>query len=136
MDALRPRIAVINDDPEFLALLEEALEEHGPYDVSTFRDVETSIDQLRQVRPDLLIIDVLTDQLPSGWEVAVVAGADQVLGPIPILVCSPMVKELEHRIAELRHIANVRVLAKPFTLRELRDAVSQAIGRQQAAVEE
>ena len=136
MEAHRSRIAVINDNPDFLGLLEEALEDHGPYDVSTFRDVETSIDELRRARPDLLIIDVLTDQLPTGWEIAVVAGADQVLGPIPILVCSPMVKQLEHRIAELRRIANVRVLAKPFTLRELREAVAAAIGRPPVAGEE
>lgn len=123
----RSRIAVINDDPEFLELVEEILEEDGPYEVFTFRDKETSLGELRAARPDLIIVDILVGDLPSGWELALLAGADNELGPIPIIVSSPDIHGLGRRVEELREVANVRVVSKPFTTDQLRDAVRDAL---------
>jgi CheY-like chemotaxis protein len=123
----RRRIAVVNDDPDFLALVEQLLEAEGPYEVFTFRDEETRLGELRAVTPEVIVIDVLATSLPSGWELAVVAGADAGLGPIPIIVTSPNVPGLGHRAEELREVANVRIVSKPFTTEELRAAVHQAL---------
>ena len=123
----RRRIAVVNDDPEFLALLEQLLESEGPYEVFTFRDEETRLGELRAVAPEVIVIDILAASLPTGWELAVVAGADATLGPIPIIVTSPNIPGLGHRVDELREVANVRVVPKPFTIEELRAAVRGAL---------
>jgi CheY-like chemotaxis protein len=123
----RRRVAVVNDDPDFLALVEQLLESEGPYEVFTFRDEETRLGELRAVAPEVIIIDILATTLPSGWELAVVAGADTSLGPIPIVVTSPNVPALGHRVEELREVANVRVVPKPFTTDELRGAVRDAL---------
>lgn len=122
------RIAVVNDDPSFLKLLDEVLEAAGDYEVFTFRDEETSLAELRALRPDLIIVDILLGSLPSGWELALLAGADRDLGPVPIIVTTPDVPGLGRRVDELRQVANVRVLSKPFTLEELRAAVREASG--------
>ena len=126
-DPRRRRVAVVNDDPDFLALVEQLLESEGPYEVFTFRDEETRLGELRAVAPEVIIIDILATTLPSGWELAVVAGADTSLGPIPIVVTSPNVPALGHRVEELREVANVRVVPKPFTTDELRGAVRDAL---------
>lgn len=123
----RRRIAVVNDDPEFLALIEQLLESEGPYEVFTFRDEETSLGELRAIHPELIVIDVLVASLPSGWELALLAGADAALGPVPIIVTSPDVPGLGRRVDELREVANVRCVAKPFTTEELRTAVRHAL---------
>lgn len=123
----RRKIAVINDDPAFLQLVNDVLEAEGPYEVFRFRDEETSLGELRALRPDLIIIDILLDELPSGWELALLAGADQQLGPVPIIVSSPDVRGLGRRVDELRDVANVRVLPKPFTLDELRSIVHEVL---------
>lgn len=123
----RPRIAVVNSDPRFLELIGELLEEVGPYQAFTFRDTETSLAELRATAPDLVMIDILVDALPSGWELALVAGADQTLGPVPIIVTTPDMPGVQHRVGELRQIANVRVLPKPFKLDELRAHVQDAL---------
>lgn len=120
-------IAVVNDDPEFLELVDSVLEAVGSYEVFTFRDEETSLSELRAVRPDLILIDIVAAQAPSGWELALLAGADAELGPVPVIVTSPDVPGLGQRVEELRAVANVRVLSKPFTLDELRDTVREAI---------
>ena len=120
------RIAVVNDDPEFLALVEEILESSGPYEVFVFRDAETCLAEIRAVQPRLLLVDVLTADVPNGWELALLAGADRQLGPVPIIITSPAVPALGRRVEELREIANIRVLSKPFTTEELRGAVREA----------
>jgi DNA-binding response OmpR family regulator len=124
---VRWKVAVVNDDPDFLQLVNDVLEAEGPFEVFPFRDEETSLGELRAVRPDLLVVDILLEQLPSGWELALLAGADRELGPIPIIVVSPAVAALGRRVRELREIANVRVLSKPFTLEELGHAVHDAL---------
>jgi CheY-like chemotaxis protein len=132
MDDRRRRIAVVNDDPAFLALVEEVLESHGPYEVFTFRDEETSLGELRAIQPELIIIDVIAATLPSGWELALLAGADAALGPIPVIITSPEVPGLGRRAAELREVANVRIVSKPFTTEALREAVHEALERSDA----
>lgn len=123
----RTAIAVVNDDPEFLGLLEQVLEREGSYEVFTFRDQETRLGEIRAIEPKVIIIDVLTAKLPSGWELALLAGADHQLGPVPVIVTSPDVPGLGHRVDELREVANVRVVSKPFTVEELRHSVSEAL---------
>jgi len=123
----RWKVAVVNDDPEFLALVNDVLEAEGPYEVFPFRDEATSLAELRAVRPDLIVIDILLEELPSGWELALLAGADPELGPIPIIVVSPELPALGRRVRELREVANVRVLPKPFTLDELGHVVHEAL---------
>jgi len=125
----RSTIAIINDDPAFLQLLNDILEAEGPYDVFPFRDRETRLEELRTLRPDLIVIDILVATQPTGWEIALLAGADQKLGPIPIIVSSPNVPGLGQRVDELLEVANVRVLSKPFTLEELRQAVHMALAQ-------
>ena len=127
MDPHRARIAVVNDSPEVLAMIERALEAVGPYEVFAFRDDETSLAEIRAVRPSLLIVDVLVASVPSGWELALLAGADQQLGPVPIVITSPQVPGLGRRVEELRSVAGIRILSKPFTVEELHEMVSRAL---------
>lgn len=128
----RRKIAVINDDPAFLQLINDVLEADGRCDVYRFQDEETSLAELRALSPNLIIIDILLAELPSGWELALLAGADQQLGPVPIIVSSPDVPGLGRRVGELREIANVRVLPKPFTLDELRAIVHETLATSSA----
>ena len=123
----RRRIAVVNDDPDFLALVEQLLESEGPYEVFTFRDEETRLGELRAIAPEVIVIDILATTVLTGWELALVAGADATLGPIPVVVTSPNMPGLGHRVEELREVANVRVVSKPFTTEELRTAVHDAL---------
>ena len=127
MDSPRTRIAVVNDSPDFLAVVERVLEDLGPYEVFTFRDEETSLGEIRAVRPSLILVDVLVAEVPSGWELALLAGADSVLGPIPIVITSPAVPGLGRRLEELRAVAGIRVLSKPFTAEELHGVVAEVL---------
>lgn len=127
VDREHRRIAVINNDPAFLELVEQLLEAEGPYEVFTFRDEETSLGELRAIRPQLIVIDVLADTMPSGWQLALLAAVDSQLGSAPIIITTPKMPTLGRRLDELHEVASVRVVSKPFTSDELRTAVQEAL---------
>lgn len=128
----RPRISVVNDNPEFLDLMSAILAEDAGYDVSLFNGEKTSIDEIADARPELLIVDLLLGGA-SGWDIVALARADVRLSSIPILVCSADVASLRDRAEELERVGNVHVLRKPFGVDELTDAVSGLVDRKPAS---
>jgi CheY-like chemotaxis protein len=128
----RPRITVLNDNPEFLELMSAILDDDAGYDVVTFSEATTSVDDLVESRPDLVIVDLLLAGA-SGWEIVALSRADERLTDVPIIVCSADVASLRERAGELERIGNVHVLAKPFGIDELTEIVERLIGRAVAA---
>jgi CheY-like chemotaxis protein len=128
----RPRITVLNDNPEFLELMSAILDDDAGYDVATFSEATTSVDDLVESRPDLVIVDLLLAGA-SGWEIVALSRADGRLIDVPIIVCSADVASLRERAGELERIGNVHVLAKPFGIDELTEIVERLIGRAVAA---
>lgn len=123
----RPRITVVNDNPEFLELMSAILDEDAGYLVTLFHGEETSIAEIAASDPDLVIVDLLLGGA-SGWEIVTLARADARLAEIPVVVCSADVTGLRDRAAELERIGNVHVLVKPFALDEVTGLVERLIG--------
>ena len=127
-ETAKPRISVVNDNPDFLELMSAILAEDAGFEVSLFNGEETSMDEIAGARPDLLIIDLLLGGV-SGWELVVLARADERLATVPVIVCSADVAELRNHTDELERIGNVHVLAKPFSVDEVTGLVDSLIGR-------
>ena len=125
--ATQPRITVINDNPEFLALMSAILDEDAGYEVTTLTGDTTTIAEIADSRPDLIIVDLLLGGA-SGWELVALARSDERLAGVPIIICSADVMALRDREAELQRIGQVHVLAKPFGIDEVTDLVQQLIG--------
>ena len=132
MTASRPRISVVNDNPEFLELMSAILAEDAGYDVSLFDGERASMDELAASDPDLLIVDLLLGGA-SGWEIVALARADRRLAAIPVLICSADVTALRDHAEELERIGDVHVLRKPFGVDELTDAVAGLVDRRPAS---
>jgi two-component system alkaline phosphatase synthesis response regulator PhoP len=128
----RPRISVVNDNPEFLELMSAILAEDAGYEVTLFDGEQTSMDELAASRPDLLIVDLLLGGA-SGWEIVALARADARLAGVPVLICSADVSALRERAEELERVGNVHVLRKPFGVDELTDTVSGLLDRSTAS---
>jgi DNA-binding response OmpR family regulator len=125
--ASQPRIAVINDNPEFLDLMSAILDEDAGYDVTLFDGASTALDEIAASEPDLIIVDLLLGGA-SGWELVTLARADARLSDVPVIICSADVVTLRDRAAELEQIGNVHVLAKPFGIDEMTGLVERLIG--------
>jgi DNA-binding response OmpR family regulator len=128
----RPRITVLNDNAEFLELMSAILDDDAGYDVVTFSEATTRVDDLVESRPDLVIVDLLLAGA-SGWEIVALSRADERLNDVPIIVCSADVASLRDRASELERVGNVHVLSKPFGIDELTELVERLIGRAVAA---
>ena len=123
----RPRISVVNDNPDFLELMSAILDEDAGYDVGLFNGQETEIDALAAADPDLIVVDLLLGGA-SGWEIVTLARADGRLAGVPIIVCSADVAGLRERAGDLEHMGNVHVLSKPFSIDEITGLVEQLVG--------
>jgi CheY-like chemotaxis protein len=128
----RPRISVVNDNPDFLELMSAILDEDAGYDVRLFEGREARVAELVESEPDLIIVDLLLGGA-SGWELVALARADDGLAAVPIIVCSADVMALREREAELERIGNVHMLAKPFAIEEMTSLVESLIGRSVSA---
>jgi CheY-like chemotaxis protein len=124
----RPRISVVNDNPEFLELMSAILDEESGYAVTLFDGETTSVAEIAAADPDLVIVDLLLGGA-SGWEIVALTRADERLADRPILVCSADVSALREKTDELARIGNVHVLEKPFSIDQITDLVERLIGR-------
>jgi CheY-like chemotaxis protein len=127
-DQRRPRICVVNDNPEFLELMSAILDEDAGYEVRLFDGEKTTIDEIAECDPDLVIVDLLLAGA-SGWEIVALSRADERLADRPILVCSADVSALREKTEELARIGGVHVLEKPFSIDEITEVVERLIGR-------
>ena len=82
----QPSILVVDDDDAIRELLRQSLEAEG-YDIREARDGVEAIQQVKLVKPDLIILDVMMPQI-NGFEVAAVLKNDPQMADIPIIVLS------------------------------------------------
>lgn len=124
-----PRITVVNDSAEFLELMRDILSDAG-YHVSTYNGDTTGIDEIAGSRPDLLVIDLrLGGSDPSGWDIALMARADEYLRDVPIIICSADTFQLRQRQSEMSALADIHVLPKPFGLSDAEELVGRLLAR-------
>jgi CheY-like chemotaxis protein len=124
----RPRISVVNDNPDFLELMSAILDEESGYAVTLFDGETTSVAEIAAADPDLVIVDLLLGGA-SGWDIVALTRADERLADRPILVCSADVSALREKTDELARIGNVHVLEKPFSIDQITELVERLIGR-------
>ncbi len=121
----RVRVAVINDDTDFLGLMEQVLSDEG-YDVDLMRTFEDTHDRVRESQPDVVICDIVMRLEERGWELVEMLTLDPQTHDIPVIVCSAAVQRLEER-REVLERQGIRAIAKPFDLPTLLATIQDAI---------
>ena len=125
-----PRITVVNDNPEFLELMNALLEQDSGYDVTTIdADTLDDVEPIRTSQPDLLIIDLRwrRDGL-AGWDVLLAVRADSELEQLPIILCTGDLQSLEEHAQTIADDVKVATLQKPFHVEDLEARVRQFVG--------
>ena len=124
-DASPHRVVVADDDPETLALLEEALSLHG-YRVWTASNGEEALALVHEHQPDLILVDT-NMPIMDGYEVIRQLKVDEATRPIPIVVIttSPVDKERD-RVQVLGMEVN-QYLTKPLSIEMLIREIKKAM---------
>lgn len=131
-DALteQPRVTVINDNPEFLALVGEVLT--SDHFVATLIDGDRgdALEHVRASNPDVLMIDLrLGTEGLHGWDIAQAVRRDRELSQLPILVCSADHEAMEELGEQVSTDTHAALLRKPFALDDLIQAIERLLDR-------
>ena len=128
-------ILVVDDRQSFLTLMRMLLEDEN-YRVSVLQRGEGAIESIRELMPDLVILDL---KLPdaSGTDILMGLRAETSTAEIPVIVYSAAVLETE-ALSNLitgnpSRYVNVSVLQKPFDLDTLLERIQQVLGVAQSS---
>jgi len=125
-DIACPRhIMVVNDTQEILDLFRDLLEEEG-YRVSLYSFAFQDLAEVKQRKPDLVILDFIIGGEAQGWQLLQKLRMDRETMSIPIIVCTAaiaLIRELEGRLRD----KNVGIILKPFDIDDLLREVSRAL---------
>lgn len=121
----RPCVVAIDASEDVRALYREMLRDEG-YEVATLACHEASRDALRELRPDIVLLDCFIGCDPSGWELLQVLSLDVDLQRVPVVICTTDNRMFDHeRRASLDD--GIQVLSKPFDVRELLSVLTTAL---------
>jgi CheY-like chemotaxis protein len=120
------RVLLIDDDQSNLDFMRKLLGLEG-HELIWAADGEQGLASVRQLRPELIICDVVMPHL-GGYAVLETVRADPQLSRIPVLLFSAAMDE-EARAMGLRRGAT-EVMAKPFDLEQLRGAIRRCLGQE------
>lgn len=113
----KKHVMVVNDYPEFLALLSEFLAEEG-YQVSALPKHQGAFEQIKASCPDIVICDLIFDNIPAGWALLDMLYLDPVTRAIPVILCSAATKQIQESVPSLAG-KGILWLEKPFELETL-----------------
>ena len=116
-DGQKQHILVINDTQEILDLFREILEEEG-YRTSLYSSGFSDIQQIAEMAPDLVILDLMIGGESQGWQMLQKMKMSRKTADIPVVVCTAAVSLARDLEGHLR-AKNVGLVLKPFDIDEL-----------------
>lgn len=121
--AFRRRILIVDDDLDFLELLQDALRDR--FDVDVASSGLEAASRLRVFQPDLILLDIRLPDL-SGLEVCRHFQGYKSERRIPILTMSAYGSEID--LAEIRRSGADAFLPKPLKMADLKKRLESMVG--------
>ena len=125
MPDTKPRILIVDDEPDLLAVLKFGLEAEG-FEVLQASDGEQGLALARQTAPDLMVLDLMLPRM-DGYKVCRALKFDERYKQMPIFILSARSGETDRRLA--LELGADEVHTKPYDMRTL-------VGRIRARVEQ
>lgn len=117
----RPRILIVDDDANLLALIRVLLNKMGSFDTFIEHRSFAALATARAFCPDLILLDV---EMPGkdGGDIAAELGMDPILSKVPIVFLTSLISQNE---AGMRN--GTRFLSKPVSPQVLLQTVREAL---------
>jgi DNA-binding response OmpR family regulator len=116
----RPRVLIVEDDPDLLVVLRVNLESEGLEPILA-GDGGTAVSRIQAERPDAVVLDMMLPGL-DGWQV--LAGLREAGDEVPVVVCSA--NKHPDDMARAEELRAYAYITKPFDIERLLDAVVEA----------
>jgi len=118
-------IAVVNDDPDYLEMMRDLLEDLGYQAFFCTRD-SGAYDAIKQYRPDLILADIRMERPDSGIRLVEQLRQDAETQDIPVIVVTADIFFLE-TYARWMETHNCATLTKPFLIEDLERLIEQML---------
>jgi DNA-binding response OmpR family regulator len=117
-------ILIADDEANIVVSLEFLMKREG-HRVSIARDGDAALAAIRELRPDLVLLDVMMPG-KTGFEVCQAVRGDESLAGVKILMLSAKGRETD--LAKGQALGADAYMTKPFSTRELADKVKELLG--------
>ncbi len=122
---MSPRIMVIEDDPDILAILGWVLDRAG-YDVVLYPTIVEDLAEVAALAPDLIMVDMMFGREPLGAQLLGTLAMDQSTTKIPLIACTGASRAVLMAQDFLQEF-EIPLLRKPFKLADLLRTVEHAL---------
>ncbi len=123
---MKTKILLVEDNPATMEVMQQELEVLG-YDVAVARDGAEAVEMAGSELPDLIIMDMLMPKMDGG-EAAARIRKNPKTQAIPILAATAKALPEDRDICLASGCDDY--IAKPFSYRELHDAIEKLLKRQ------
>ena len=120
LESGKKKLLIVDDDQDLVDLMRDAFERDGRFDIRTANNGFDAGMQVKEFRPDLVVLDVMLPDI-NGREVCQRVRSDRTMDTVKILCLSGMVES--DKIADLRMAGADDFMQKPFTTDRLLERV-------------
>lgn len=131
LESGKRKVLIVDDDEELVELLSDVFEKDGRFEVKTANNGFDAGMQVREFRPDLVVLDVMLPDI-NGKEVCQRIRSDETLEAVKIICISGMVEQ--DKVAELRMAGANDFMHKPFNVDRLLDRACDLLEIERALV--
>ena len=115
MPDTKPRILIVDDEPDLVAVLRMGLQMEG-FDVLEAADGEEGLRRAQQDRPDLMLLDLMLPRM-DGYQVCRTLKFDARYKSMPIFILSARPGDRDKRLAI--EMGADQFIGKPYDLKDL-----------------
>jgi excisionase family DNA binding protein len=120
LESGKKKLLIVDDDQDLVDLMRDTFERDGRFDIRTANNGFDAGMQVKEFRPDLVVLDVMLPDI-NGREVCQRVRSDRTMDSVRILCISGMVDS--EKIADLRLAGANDFMQKPFTMDRLLERV-------------
>jgi CheY-like chemotaxis protein len=114
------RVTVVNDNPEFLQLMQDLLQDASYPATLVDGDRDNAFELIQASQPEILIVDLrLGSDHFRGLEILKLVRDDETLRRVPTVICSADSWGIDKVRAEVEEMDQVAFLTKPFAIADL-----------------
>jgi two-component system phosphate regulon response regulator PhoB len=112
---MRPRVLVVDDEPDIVKVLDYALKQAG-FDIDVAPDAQTALQRVKEHAPEAILLDLMLPDL-SGTEVARQLKSSPKTSQIPIIMLTARGDEVDRVVGF--ELGADDYIVKPFSVREV-----------------
>ncbi|MCW5665706.1 MAG: response regulator [Piscinibacter sp.] len=117
-------VLIADDEPNIVISLEFLMKREG-HRVSIARDGDAALAMVRELKPDLVLLDVMMPG-KSGFDVCQAVRSDEALAGVKILMLSAKGRDTD--VAKGSALGADAYMTKPFSTKELAEKVRELLG--------